>query len=191
MNGRSDECAVRLTIEDVLAHLQHYQVKRMLDITHRWVLRTECVLVSATLTPCMFRWVRLSLSVLVKLKNWGMVVSLNCCWCTAVFFMCFCFLNVFRIFSAQVEKKKVREWVQYFWSYGLLKTVGALPLHRLQTPGAAAAQNTWRCGSTEHLALEEFVHKYVSNKLHLKSQTRKTEDATGQKFQWYLPHRRR
>ena len=67
-----------------------YQVKRMLGITAEWTLRTECVLVSATLTECMFTRVCLSLS--MQWKNWVITVCLNYCWSIFVFFICFYFL---------------------------------------------------------------------------------------------------
>ena len=140
----------------------------------------ECVLVSAALTQCMFRWVCLSLS--VKLKNWVTTVSLNCCWCIVVYFMCLYSLNVVRIFSAQVETESKRmSWLVLKLKAFVLKMAGALPQHMLQTSGAG------HCVSTEHFLALKGLNLFICiTGLH-KTNLHYTFARSG--FQWITGHK--
>ena len=104
-NGISNECVVRLMIEDIVAYLQLSSGKK-----DAWYLQTSksWELTGATFTERMLRWVCLPLS--VYLKNWVITVTVNCCWCFFVFFMYVYFLYCIavRIFNASVEKKSKR-----------------------------------------------------------------------------------
>ena len=89
-NGRSNDCVIRLTTRDTLAHL--WLLYSQKDVWDYRKVRTECLLVCAILIQCMFRWVCLSLcgwktglqrflwtAAGVLLYSWCVFFFLKCC----------------------------------------------------------------------------------------------------------------